>query len=65
MNQADEFYESWEPEEMTIDKFKSILIEGGNEYWGDFLVLSLIKEYLDINIIILNSNHIIRWLLLT
>ena len=57
MNQADDFYESWEPEEMTIDKFKNILIEGGNEYWGDFLVLSLIKEYLDINIIILNSNE--------
>jgi hypothetical protein len=57
MNNADDFDESWKPEEMNINKFKTILIEGGNEYWGDFLILSLIKEYLDINIIILNSNE--------
>ena len=43
---------------MTIDKFKDLIIRGGNEYWGDFLMINLIKEYLDINLIILNSNEL-------
>ena len=53
-----EFYEDWDPEKMTIESFKEILIRGGNEYWGDFLILNLIKEYLNINLIILNSNGV-------
>ena len=53
-----EFYEDWDPEKMTIESFKELLIRGGDEYWGDFLILNLIKEYLNINLIILNSNGI-------
>ena len=53
-----DFDEDWDPNEMTIQKFKEILIKGGNEYWGDFLIINLIKEYLNINLIILNSNEI-------
>ena len=43
---------------MTIDSFKELIIKGGDEYWGDFLIVNLIKEYLNINLIILNSNEI-------
>ena len=58
MNCADDFDEEWDPEKMTIQKFKELIIRGGNEYWGDFLMVNLIKEYLNINLIILNSNEI-------
>ena len=58
INDANEFEEDWDPQKMTIETFKKILIEGGNDFWGDFLTLSLIKEYLNINIIILNSNEL-------
>tara|TARA_Y100001935_G_C17304750_1_gene511544 strand:+ start:343 stop:1083 length:741 start_codon:yes stop_codon:yes gene_type:complete len=58
INDANEFEEDWDPQKMTMETFKKILIEGGNDFWGDFLTLSLIKEYLKINIIILNSNEL-------
>ena len=57
MNQANDFDEIWNPEEITMEDFKEILVEGGNNFWGDFLSLSLIKETLNINIIMLNSNE--------
>lgn len=53
-----DFDEDWDPNEMTIDTFKELLIRGGDEYWGDFMTIILIKEYLNINIIILNSNEL-------
>lgn len=58
INEANDFEESWNPNDMTYENFKIILNEGGNGYWGDFLTLSLIKEYLNINVVILNSNEI-------
>ena len=53
-----DFEEEWDPNEMTYNTFKELLIRGGDEYWGDFLVVNLIKESLNINLIILNSNDI-------
>ena len=53
-----DFDEDWDPNTMTIDSFKELIIKGGDEYWGDFLFVNLIKEYLNINLIILNSNEI-------
>jgi hypothetical protein len=58
MNQANDFDEMWNPEEITMDNFKGLLVDGGDNFWGDFLSLSLIKETLNINIIMLNSNEI-------
>tara|TARA_Y100001936_G_scaffold254128_2_gene325365 strand:+ start:4260 stop:4988 length:729 start_codon:yes stop_codon:yes gene_type:complete len=58
MNDTGDFDESWDPDEMTIEEFKDLIIRGGNEYWGDFLMLNLIKEYLMINLVILNSNEL-------
>ena len=57
MQEADDFDEGWEPDKMTFELFKKTLHDGGNNYWGDFITLMLIKEYLNINIIILNSNE--------
>mgnify|MGYP006088192653 CR=1 FL=1 len=58
IHSANEFEEDWNPETMTFELFKATLLEGGDNFWGDFLILNLIKEYLNINIIILNSNEI-------
>jgi len=55
---TDDFQENWNPETITFESFKQLLIDGGDDFWGDFLVLNLIKEYLSINIIILSSNEI-------
>ncbi len=53
-----DFNEEWDPDNITYDDFKRILSEGGDNYWGDFLVLNLLKEYLNINFIVLYSNDI-------
>jgi len=53
-----DFEEDWDPHEMTYIDFKELLVRGGDEYWGDFLIINLIKEYLNINLVILNSNEI-------
>lgn len=55
---TDEFQEDWNPEDTSYEDFKVILKEGGNNYWGDFLILELLKEFININIIILYSNDI-------
>lgn len=52
-----DFDEDWDPNTITFDEFKEKLIEGGNEYWGDFLLLNLLKEILNINFVILYSNE--------
>ena len=39
-----DFDEDWDPNTMTIDSFKELIIKGGDEYWGDFLIVNLIKE---------------------
>ena len=51
-----DFYEDWDPETINIDEFKDILKKGGHDYWGDFLILQLLKEHLNINIVILYNN---------
>ena len=35
INDANEFYEDWDPNEITIDEFKEIIKIGGNNYWCD------------------------------
>ena len=55
--ESGDFEEDWDPTEMTFDKFKELIIRGGDEYWGDFLIINLIKEFLNINLIVLNSNE--------
>lgn len=57
MNDSDDFEENWNPHETSFSDFKKLINEGGNNFWGDFLMLNLIKEYLNYNIIVLNSNE--------
>ena len=56
--EKNDFEEQWNPNDVSFEGFKEILIEGGNNYWGDFLMVNLIRDYLHINIIVLNSNEI-------
>jgi len=58
LKDADDFDEDWDPYEIDFEKFKEILLEGGNNYWGDNIIINILKEKLNINIIILSSNNI-------
>ena len=58
LKDADDFDEDWDPYEIEFDEFKEILLEGGNNYWGDNIIINILKEKLNINIIILSSNNI-------
>lgn len=60
LHSTDDFGEDWNPYEMTMDKFCKKIEEGGNDYWGDFLMLNLLKDYLNVNFVILYSNDIIN-----
>lgn len=53
---SDEFEEDWDPYTITFEEFKEILLEGGHNYWGDDIILNILKEYLNVNIIILKSD---------
>lgn len=57
LNESNDFDENWDPETITFKEFKEKIVEGGNEYWGDNILVNLLKEILKINIIILNSNE--------
>ena len=57
MKDADDFDENWDPYDLTYEDFKIKIREGGNEFWGDNLLLNLLKEFLNVNFIILNSNE--------
>jgi hypothetical protein len=52
-----DFDENWNLKDIKIQDFKEKIKEGGNEYWGDIFMLNLLEKYLQINIIILNSNY--------
>ena len=58
LKDSDDFDEDWDPYEIDFDEFKEILLEGGNNYWGDNIIINILKEKLNINIIILSSNNI-------
>lgn len=49
-----EFYHEWDPYEIkTVDDLKKELCKEGNNYWGDYIVLHLLEEALNINFILL------------
>ena len=55
---SDDFDEDWDPYTIQFNEFKKKIIEGGNEYWCDNILINMIRVLLNINIIILNSNEI-------
>jgi len=58
LKETDDFEEVWDPDVKTFEDFKKILKEGGDNYWGDSLILDFLKEYLQLNIIVLYNNDI-------
>mgnify|MGYP006076572423 FL=1 len=58
LNETGDFEEFWDPNLTSFECFKKRLKEGGDGYWGDSLILDFLKEYLNINVIILYSNDI-------
>ena len=54
---SDDFDENWDLENMTFEEFKEKIKIGGDDYWGDFFMISLLQDYLNVNFIILNSNY--------
>ena len=58
LKDTDDFDEVWDPELTSFEDFKKILKEGGDNYWGDSLILDFLKEYLNLNIVILYNNDI-------
>ena len=58
LQESNDFEENWDPYNINFNDFKEMIKNGGDEYWGDFLLLNLLKEYLNINFIVLNSNEI-------
>ena len=54
---SDDFDEDWDPYTIQFNEFKKKIIEGGNEYWCDNILINMIRDLLNINIIILNSNE--------
>ena len=58
LSDTDDFEEYWDPNLTSFECFKKRLREGGDRYWGDFIILDFLKEYLNINVVILYSNDI-------
>ena len=59
MSDSDDFDEDWDPNKIkTLNDFKSEIISGGNNYWGDHILIQLLCETLKINLLILNTSFI-------
>jgi len=55
---SNDFDENWNPYCITINEFKELIKNGGDDYWCDQILLNNIKDILNINLIILNNNDI-------
>jgi hypothetical protein len=52
------FSGEWDPEQIkTIGQLKKEIIKGGDNFWGDHILLQLIQKKLKLNVIILNSSE--------
>ena len=58
LKDSNDFDEDWDPYDTDFETFKELIVEGGNNYWGDNIIINILKEILNINIIILNSNSL-------
>jgi hypothetical protein len=59
MEDYDDFEEDWNPNKIkTLADFKKELILGGNNYWGDHIIIQLLSQTLKLNFLILNTNFI-------
>lgn len=55
MKDANDFDEKWNPYDIkSLEDFQRQIRETGNNYWGDWLLLTMITKLLKLNIFILN-----------
>ena len=58
LKDSNDFDEEWDPCEINCkDEFQEIIKEGGNNYWGDHILLQLIIRALKVNIFILKIDN--------
>jgi len=58
MKDSDDFEEEWDPYSInSYEEFKEKIKTPGHEYWGDYLLLQILIETLQLNIFVLNSNE--------
>ena len=51
----------WDPNDIkNIGQLKKEIIKGGDNFWGDHILLQLLQKKLKLNIIILNSNYTVH-----
>jgi len=49
----------WDPETVdTIEQLKTEIMEEGDNFWGDHIILQLIQDKLQLNVILLDENDI-------
>lgn len=58
LKETNDFEESWDPNIINYEIFKDLLKEGGDNYWGDSLILGFLKDFLNINIVVLYNNDV-------
>ena len=57
MKDSDDFDEEWDPYSInSLGEFKEKIKTSGHEYWGDYLLLQILIQCLNLNIFVLNSN---------
>lgn len=53
-----ELHENWDPYDTDLHKFKNLVKNKENIFWGDHILIDLIIKILNINIIIISYNEI-------
>ena len=57
LKDSDDLDEDWDPYSMTLDKFKEMILNKKDVFWGDHILIQLTMKILNINIVILNNNQ--------
>ena len=58
MKDSNDFDEEWDPYSInSYEDFKKQIKISGDEYWGDYLLLQILIETLELNIFVLNCNE--------
>ena len=57
MKDSGEWSEEWDPYDITcLEDFQRQLMVGGHSFWGDWILMSLLTDILEINIVILTND---------
>lgn len=55
----DDFIGFWDPKEVnTKEELKNQIIETGDNFWGDHIILQLLQDHFKLNVLLLNSETI-------